>query len=65
MRTDFIDMNKGVQQGCILSPLLLNRYFESIFGKALENTNQDIKVDGENINNIRYAENIETTIIIV
>lgn len=38
-------------------PLLYNLYSKSISNLALENTNRGIKVNGENINNIRYADN--------
>ena len=41
---------------CALSPLLFNLYSESIFRDALEDQEVGIKVNGEWINNIRYAD---------
>ena len=47
---------KGVHQGCILSPSLLNLYAEYITrNSGLEETQAGIKV-GRNINNLRYAD---------
>lgn len=40
----------------MLSPLLFNVYSERIFQEALEDTDSGIKVNGEYINNIRYAD---------
>ena len=49
-------MEKGVHQGCILSPCLLNLYVEYIMRNAgLEETQAGIKMAGRNINNLRYA----------
>lgn len=52
-QTNFIDIKKVVRQDCLLSPFLFTLYLESIFKKAIENTNQGI---GENINNIYYSD---------
>ena len=47
---------KGVHQGCILSPFLLNFYAEDIMRKAgLEETQAGVKIAERNINNRRYA----------
>lgn len=54
--TENIEIRKGVRQGCILSPLLFNIYSEQIFKKALEEEDGGIKMNGEVINNIRYAD---------
>ena len=53
---DWFQIGKGVHQGCILSPCLFNLYAEYI----MQNTGLDeawagIKIDGRNINNLRYA----------
>ena len=50
------EYNKGVHQGCILSPCLFNFYAEYIMRKAgLEEAQAGIKIAGRNINNLRYA----------
>ena len=51
-------MRKGVRQGCILSPCLINLYAESIMRNAgLEEAEAGIKIARRNINNLRYADN--------
>ena len=60
--TDWIQIGKGVCQGCILSPCLFNFYAEYIMRYAgLEETQAGIKIAGRNINNLRYAD--DTTFI--
>ena len=50
-------IGKGVCQGCILSPCLFNLYAEYIMRNAgLEKAQPGIKIDGENIDNLRYAD---------
>jgi len=51
-----IAVRKGVRQGCIVSLLLFNLYSEEIFGKALADLLDGIKINGQAINNIRYAD---------
>ena len=54
--TDWFQIEKGVRQGCILSPCLFNLYVEYIMSKAgLDETQAGIKVSQRNINNFRYA----------
>ena len=56
--TDWFQIGKGVCQGCILSPCLLNFYEEYIKRNAgLEETEAGIKIARRNINNLRYADN--------
>ena len=59
---DWFQIGKGVRQGCILSPCLLNLYAEYIMRNAgLEETQAGIKITGRNINNLRYAD--DTTLM--
>ena len=55
--TDWFQIGKGVRQGCILSPCLLNFYAEYIMRTSgLEEAQTGIKIAGRNINNLRYAD---------
>ena len=55
--TDWLQIGKGVCQGCILSPCLFNLYAEYIMRNAgLEETQAGIKIAGRNISNLRYAD---------
>lgn len=47
---------KGVRQGCILSPILFNVYGEYVMRKALEEWEGGISVGGIKISNLRYAD---------
>ena len=60
--TDWFQIGKGVRQGCILSPCLLNLYAEYIMRNAgLEEAQAGIMTAGRNINNLRYAD--DTTLM--
>ena len=60
--TDWFQIGKRVRQGCILSPCLFNLYAEYIMRNAgLEETQAEIKIDGRNFNNLRYAD--DTTLM--
>ena len=60
--TDLFQIWKGVSQGCILSPCLLNLYAEYIMRNAgLVAGQAGIKIAGRNINNLRYAD--DTTLM--
>ena len=51
-------IGKGLHQGCIMSPCLLNFYAEHIMQNAgLDEAQAGIKIVGRNINNLRYADN--------
>ena len=53
---DWFQTGKGVCQGCILSPCLLNLYAEDTMRNArLDEAQTVIKFAGRNINNLRYA----------
>ena len=55
--TDWLQIEKGVRQGCILSPCLFNFYAEYIVKNAgLEEAQAGIKITGRDINNLRYAD---------
>ena len=55
--TDWFRIEKEVQQGCLLHPLF-NLYTEHIMWNAgLDELQTGIKIDGRNINNLRYANN--------
>ena len=55
--TDWFQIGKGVRQGCILSPYLLNLCAEYLMRNAgLEEAHAGIKTASRNINNLRYVE---------
>ena len=55
---DWLKIEKGVHQGCILSPCLFNLHAEYIMVNVrLDEAQARIKISGRNIDNLRYAEN--------
>ena len=59
---DWFQIQKGVIQGCILSPCLFNFYAEYIMRNAgLEEAQAGIKIARRNINNFRYVD--DTTLM--
>ena len=51
--TDWFQIEKGVRQGCILSPCLFNLYAEYIMRNAgLDEAQTGIKIAGRNIKNL-------------
>ena len=61
-KTAWFQIQKGVCQGCILSPCLFNLYADCIMRNVrLEEAQAGIKIAGRNINNFRYAD--ETTLM--
>ena len=60
--TDWIQIGKGVRQGCILSPCLFNLNAEYIMQNArLEEPQAGIKIARRNISHLRYA--VDTTLM--
>ena len=60
--TDWIQIGKGVPQGCILAACLFNLYAEYIMrNTGLEEAQAGIKIARKNINNFRYAD--DTTLM--
>ena len=59
--TDWFQIGKGVRQGFILSPCLLNLYAEYIMRNAGLEAQAGIKIARTNINNLRYAD--DTTLM--
>ena len=61
--TDWFQIEKGVCQGCILSPCLFNLYAEYIMRNAgLDESQAGIKIAGRNTNNLRYTD--DTTLMV-
>ena len=60
--TDWLQIGKGVHQGCILSPCLFNLYAEYITrNTGLEESQAGLKIARRNIYNLRYAD--DTTLM--
>ena len=58
MEQDGFKLGKGVGQGCVLSPYLLNLYAEYIMQNVgLDESQAGIRITQRNINNLRYADN--------
>ena len=54
--TDWLQIRKGVHQGCVLLPCLFNLYAEYMMRHAgLDEAQAGIKIAGRNISNFRYA----------
>ena len=59
---EWLQIGKGIRQGCILSPSLFNLYVEYIMWNAwLDKAQAGIKSAGRNISNFRYAD--DTTLM--
>ena len=53
-KSEWVDIKRGVRQGCVLSPDLFSLYSQAVMNE-LEDI-EGVKVGGSNINNIRYAD---------
>ena len=59
---DWFQIRKGVHQGCVLSPCLLNLYAEYTMQNAkLDEAQAGIKTSRRNINNLRFTD--DTTLM--
>ena len=59
---DWFKIEKGVRQGCLLSPWFFNLYAEYMTWNAgLDEAQTGIKIARRNINNLRYAD--DTTLM--
>ena len=55
--TDWLQIGKGVGQGCMLSPCLFNLYAEYIMRNAgLDEAQAGIKIARKYISNLKYAD---------
>ena len=52
--TEYQEIRRGVRQGCVLSPDLFSLYGEMIMRRIREC--EGVRIGGQNINNIRYAD---------
>ena len=60
--TDWFQIGKRVCEGCILSPCLFNLYVVYIMrNDGLDETQAGIKIARRNINNLRYADDMQMT----
>ena len=60
--TNWFQIQKGVCQGCMVSPCLFNLCAEYIMrNTGLDETQAGIKIAGRNINNLGYAD--DTTLM--
>ena len=54
--TEECKIGRGVRQGCCLSPVLFNIYAESMLREALDSSVAGVKVGGQLIKSVRFAD---------
>ena len=54
--TDWFKVEKGVQEGCLLSPCLFNLYTECMRNAELDELQARIRIGRRSINNLRYVD---------
>ena len=52
--TEYVDIKRGVRQGCVMSPVLFSLYAEIIMREI--DDMEGIRIGGQNVNNVRYAD---------
>ena len=55
-KSGYVEIEKGVRQGCVLSPDLFSLYTQLVMDELAEL--EGISIGGRNINNIRYADDM-------
>ena len=55
--TDFFEVNLGLEQGCLLSPLLFNFYINDLIDK-IKNLDLGDNINGEKLSILLYADDI-------
>ena len=54
----FVQIRKGVRQGCTLSPLIFNLYIEDAINMLKDKIEFGINIQGKNISMLRFADDI-------
>ena len=57
--TKWFRITVGVRQGCNLSPYLFNIMLEAMIRKARETLEVGVRMNGQIVNNLRFADDID------